>query len=183
MMSQTMDQMMKQASEKMKQTNEKRAQAAVEFLITYGWAIFLILIAITALASMGLFNLSNLVPDSCTAQAGLECVDMRPPQREEMAIMLMLRNGLGQNIELLSGSALSGQGCDLSRLEASLDGSGYADLSSSTLTVPNTQAVWLRLTCDSYAGSTVKAGLSLRYRNLVSGVDHTAVVSIRARVD
>ena len=45
----------------------KKAQAALEFLMTYGWAILVVLAAIGALAYFGVLSPSNFLPSKCTA--------------------------------------------------------------------------------------------------------------------
>ena len=55
--------------------NNKRGQAALEFLMTYGWAILIVLIAIGALAYFGVLNPARLLPKSCTIVPGLSCDD------------------------------------------------------------------------------------------------------------
>ena len=52
----------------------KRAQAALEFLMTYGWAILVVLAAIGALAYFGVLNPSNFLPSKCVASPGIGCV-------------------------------------------------------------------------------------------------------------
>jgi len=42
-----------------KPKNSKSAQAAMEFLMTYGWALLVVLIVIAALAFFGLLNPDN----------------------------------------------------------------------------------------------------------------------------
>ncbi|HGJ67134.1 TPA: hypothetical protein ENS27_17370 [bacterium] len=44
----------------------RKAQAALEFLMTYGWAIMVVLAAIGALAYFGVLSPSNFLPDQCT---------------------------------------------------------------------------------------------------------------------
>jgi len=49
----------------------KRAQAAMEFLMTYGWAILVVLAAIGALAYFGVLSPGNLLPHKCEFSACL----------------------------------------------------------------------------------------------------------------
>ncbi len=51
--------------------NEKRGQAAMEFLMTYGWAILAAIIAIGVLAYFGVFNPSRLAGSSAIINAPL----------------------------------------------------------------------------------------------------------------
>ena len=50
-----------------------KAQAAMEFLMTYGWAILVVLVVVGALAYFGVLNPSNLVPERCVVPAPLNC--------------------------------------------------------------------------------------------------------------
>ncbi len=50
-----------------------KAQSAMEFLMTYGWAIIVIAVVLAALFELGVFNGSNLGPQACIAQAGFIC--------------------------------------------------------------------------------------------------------------
>lgn len=51
----------------------KQAQAAMEFLMTYGWALLIVLIAIGALAFFGVLNHERFVPKSDSDIRG-ECM-------------------------------------------------------------------------------------------------------------
>lgn len=51
----------------------RKAQAALEFLTTYGWAFLVILIMMSALAYFGVLNPSKLLPDRCNFGAEVGC--------------------------------------------------------------------------------------------------------------
>ena len=53
----------------------KRAQAALEFLTTYGWAILVVTIMIGALAYYGVINPKNLIKERCISTPDFQCVD------------------------------------------------------------------------------------------------------------
>lgn len=55
----------------------KRGQAALEFLMTYGWAILVVLVAIGALAYFGVLRPEKLLPEKCVIAtgSGLFCDD------------------------------------------------------------------------------------------------------------
>ena len=55
----------------------KRGQAALEFLMTYGWAILVVLVAIGALAYFGVLRPEKLLPEKCVIAtgSGLYCDD------------------------------------------------------------------------------------------------------------
>lgn len=52
---------------------KRKAQAAMEFLTTYGWAILIITVVLGGLGYMGVFSPSTYVKSSCQFDAGLAC--------------------------------------------------------------------------------------------------------------
>jgi len=48
----------------------KKGQAAMEFLMTYGWAILVVLVAIGALAYFGVLSPEKLLPEKCVIPTG-----------------------------------------------------------------------------------------------------------------
>lgn len=82
---------------------QRKGQAAMEFLMTYGWAILAAIIAIGVLAYFGVFSPGKYLPEICTINAPLGC--------EEHAIIagsptgsvrLIIRNGAGDSITINS---------------------------------------------------------------------------------
>src|SRR3989344_973929 len=53
-----------------------KAQAAMEFLMTYGWAIIVVLVVIAALAYLGILSPTKLLPGKCQFQIGMLCKDV-----------------------------------------------------------------------------------------------------------
>jgi hypothetical protein len=74
----------------------RRGQAAVEFLITYGWAIMVILGAIATLGYMGIFNLDAFVVEQCEFTTGIYCIDHIA---RSDGVALMIQNGMAVDIE------------------------------------------------------------------------------------
>ncbi len=79
----------------MKSTINKKAQAALEFLTTYGWAILVVMVAISALAYFGVLNPSKSLPGRCLFGNGLSCNDQ---QLNESVVKISLQNGLGTTL-------------------------------------------------------------------------------------
>ena len=52
-----------------------KAQAALEFLTTYGWAFLVILIMIGALAYFGILSPAKLLPNRCNFASEFQCLD------------------------------------------------------------------------------------------------------------
>jgi len=95
------------------QMKNRRGQAALEFLMTYGWAILVVLIVIGALAYFGILNPSILLPEKCTLQMGLYCNDHRI-DGQAGTITFNFQNGMGKDIIIrsinVSGEVIPG-GC------------------------------------------------------------------------
>ena len=81
-----------------------KAQAAMEFLMTYGWAILVVLIVIGALAYFGVLSPSTLLPEKCTFPVSLTCTDHSVAQTSMTFIML---NGAGRDMRVWAVSATS----------------------------------------------------------------------------
>lgn len=57
---------------------KRKSQAAMEFLLTYGWAILIVLVVISALVYYGVLDPTMLLPEKCILQLGpLACTDSK----------------------------------------------------------------------------------------------------------
>ena len=81
---------------------QQRGQAAMEFLMTYGWAILVVLIAIGALAYFGVLNPGRFLPRSCILMPGLDCSEFKVDNDFGGQVQLVIRNGLGESIDFSS---------------------------------------------------------------------------------
>ena len=79
---------------------DKRAQAALEYLVTYGWAFLVILAAIAALSYFGLLNPEKYMPDKCEFGQQLSCVDQYMDTSNR--IIFRFKNNFGENVTLVN---------------------------------------------------------------------------------
>ncbi len=77
----------------------KKGQAAMEFLMTYGWAILVVLAAIGALAYFGVLSPSKLLPSKCTLSPGFDFGDCKA---STTGLNFTVHNGLGADTTNLS---------------------------------------------------------------------------------
>ena len=77
----------------------RKAQAAMEFLMTYGWALLAVLVVIGALAYLGVLDVEILLPERCTFPVPLNCEDHVV---NEDNIQVVLLNGAGRGINVRS---------------------------------------------------------------------------------
>lgn len=75
-----------------------RGQAAMEFLMTYGWAILAVLVMIGALAYFGVMRVD--VSERCVLTTGFGCRDYQAYQLagESAGIEFVLENGRGEGV-------------------------------------------------------------------------------------
>jgi uncharacterized protein (UPF0333 family) len=76
---------------------QKRGQAAMEFLMTYGWAILVVLAAIGALAYFGVLSPSNFLPGSCTIGQGFNCMESKVSSSADN-VQIRVRNNIGGSL-------------------------------------------------------------------------------------
>ncbi|MBS3165602.1 hypothetical protein J4444_00625 [Candidatus Woesearchaeota archaeon] len=151
-------------------TINRKGQAAMEFLMTYGWAILVVLVAIGALAYFGVLSPSRFLPSSCTVGPGIGCDDFKVAAT---TLQLILRNGMGDDLTSV-GVAVSG--CtvdpDASGNDAWNDGDVLGGAGGITLTGCSNGAVESRFRQDVTVTYTSGAGVS-----------HSIIGQITAKVE
>jgi hypothetical protein len=88
--------------------NKKNGQAALEFLVTYGWAIISVIQVIGVLSYFGIFNTQRYVNDICYFGDQFTCEDYVAHQ--DGSVGLQLRNNFGVNIDITSAIIKSNYG-------------------------------------------------------------------------
>ncbi len=82
----------------------KKAQGALEFLMTYGWAFLVILIMIGALAYFGVLNPTKFLPERCNFGQEIKCQDfMINRTGDAVTAQISLVNTKGNTIQLILG--------------------------------------------------------------------------------
>ena len=143
----------------------RKSQAAMEFLMTYGWAILVVLVAVGALAYFGVLSPDNFLPNRCTLPSGIGCVDHKAVDSTSI-ISVVLRNGLGYD---MSGITVKADSC------------------TTPDTTPNTLANGAKAQYDvetcTFTGSKYSGELNVTYTLSDTGLAHTARGSIVAKVE
>jgi len=149
----------------------------MEFLMTYGWAILVVLIAIGALAYFGVLNPGRFLPSSCTVTPGISCEDFVVVDADD-TITLTLRNGMGDDINDVqvnitvpdTGAVVCGLTCS--------NGCSAGSMPDGTLTT------WTSTGCNNTgtAASKFKGDVKFFY-NSSGGVTHVKTGSITTQVE
>lgn len=77
----------------------KKGQAAVEFLMTYGWAMLSVLVMIGALTYYGVLSPSAFLPERCEIVVGFTCADFAVTKDK---VQLDLVNVMGEKVKIES---------------------------------------------------------------------------------
>lgn len=154
-----------------------KAQAALEFLMTYGWAILVVLAAIGALAYFGVLNPTNFLPDQCTATSGVGCLGK--PVINNNRIVFTLSNGLGQSITLTNATTTFPQAgstvhfCNKGNVSCGTFSRNWNEGEDITITyIPSSP-----ITTTSFKGT-----FQFNYTNAMSGLPEALVVQIAGKV-
>ena len=156
--------------------NNRKSQAALEFLMTYGWAILVVLVAVGALAYFGVLNPDKFLPSVCTLQSGITCVDRKVEAAAGAGgvglVTVRLTNSLGYDVDTISVKAGN---CGNYPGSAGSTGSfTLANGISQTYTIPCTAAI----TSSKYSQQ-----LNVSYRNIDTTVSHNNIGQLTTRTE
>lgn len=146
----------------------KAGQAAMEFLMSYGWAILVVLVAIAALAYFGVINPHRTTPEFCIFFPGLSCDDHKV---DPTGINLVITNGMGK---------------DLENFKVTILGTGVCGGESSEPTAfKDGERIIITVTCSSSPdeGERFVRELLIEYREAGSNLDHSRFGDISSEVE
>ena len=147
----------------------KKSQAAMEFLMTYGWAILVVLVAIGALAYFGVLSPDRFLPSKCFLPAGIACEDFKLDSAAGVSgqIKVVLRNGMGFDA---TGVGVYAAGCT----------------PTTGNTLNNGQNPTFTLNCAAgtlNSGSKYNGQVNVTYTNADTGLGHKVQGTITGRVE
>jgi uncharacterized protein (UPF0333 family) len=167
----------------------KKGQAAMEFLMTYGWAIVVVLAAIGALAYFGVLSPQKLLPERTTFQAPLPNVDNAVVDATTNSVEIAFRNNKGVSITLPNigntDSTLTA-GSGVTCANAVLTGTYNSAALTNTTQIPNGANFLLSWNCDDLAtvpavGDKFKADISFAYTNVETGQSLSQTGSVEGK--
>lgn len=75
----------------------RKSQSALEFIMTYGWAILVVIVAVSTLAYFGVLSPDAFLPQACRLPAGISCLDYKV---ESYRAIVVLQNTRGETITI-----------------------------------------------------------------------------------
>ncbi len=129
----------------------KKGQAAMEFLMTYGWAILVVLVAIGALAYFGVLSPEKYLTEKCTIStgSGLFCDDFSIDSSS--TVRLNVKNILSDGVTNVTVTLTNTGG-----------GTGSCTNAAGVDVAADTEGV-VTLACDPVLSTKVKGDLVVAY--------------------
>ncbi len=161
----------------------KKGQAAMEFLMTYGWAILVVLAAIGALAYFGVLNPGQLLPDKCTFPASFDCIDKPVVNFDTGVVQLAVRNDVGYPIDTV-GATLTGDGdCETITLTSVTDPTNTSLSYTGTTDLQPGGRATITFACGGGSGISgdFESDIELSYINTETSLTHTVKGALRAK--
>jgi len=159
--------------------NSKRSQAAMEFLMTYGWAIMAAVIAIGVLAYFGVFSPGKYVTGNAIVTTPFyanawNVKDMGVAGTDTVTIELKNNGREEYSVQSITLSDTPSAVCDVT----GMNGTGAWDIPMGA-----SQAVTLNCTGgDLSAGDNFKGDITIAYRKSGSSIDLTSTGTISEKV-
>lgn len=168
----------------------KKGQAAMEFLMTYGWAILVVLAAIGALAYFGVLSPDNLLPERTSFQAPIPNID-NAYITTDGAVEIAFSSNVGYAINIKTASAsmtgievagvpadcTTGTTVEVNGVAADTDvvNNGKANVKWTCLAAGNAAVAWNK-------GDRVKGTLTFTYTNSYTGQTRSHTGTINGKV-
>ncbi len=158
----------------------KKAQAAMEFLMTYGWAILVVLVAIGALAYFGVLSPDQFLPERCQGTSGLDCLDKASISSDANTVSFAMKNNVGFRINITHAPSADEDCATISSATASVEGATPVAIGSGGVnaTLANGEQAVITITCSGIDSGRFKSKVDVPYVNLDTGLAHEATYSI-----
>src|SRR3989344_2618867 len=166
----------------------RKGQAAMEFLMTYGWAILVVLIAIGALAYFGVLNMPGLLPNKCIFESGFACGEFKmtaegggPPAYD---VVVFFKNSAGKAITITGGDIVltdTSAACTPVWENGALQGVANINMADGA------QGEWRwqcqTITATTPAGAKFSGMFSFAYTNAGETLGHTGRGTLSGKVE
>ncbi len=156
----------------------KKGQAAMEFLMTYGWAILVVIAAIGALAYFGILSPEKVLPERCTGTPGLDCLEKASIDATADTIEIALKNNLGKKINVTSVSVTSSECSSVSSTSITVEG---GSATTPPVEVDNNKRFNIKVTCNDFSEGRLSADFSVQYTSLDTGLQQKAAISVKGK--
>jgi hypothetical protein len=148
--------------------NTKKAQAAMEFLMTYGWVILVVIAAVIALSYTGVMKPNKYLPERCIFPIPLTCLDSSTSGNYTNPVFtLLVQDSAGFEARDVSVT-LRGKTVGVQATCTEVTGLHFAE----------SEIKPINFTCSGTAKGTFKGEIIINYTNANTGMSHETVGEI-----
>ena len=148
-----------------------KAQAAIDFLMTYGWAIVLIVLVAAALFSLGIFDTGTFIGNKAVGFTQVQVVGFKLAQ--DGTLTMKFQNQVGEPINVTSINATY-QSTEITNINTGISNLGVGK-SSSTVTVGDFGTLT--------AGNSYTLPIKIGYKDLTNSFDYTETGTLNGVVE
>lgn len=167
--------------------NARKGQAAMEYIMTYGWALVALVAVIGAILATGAFNPSYLISEECTLQPDLGCTAhlLYKDGAGDYTLMFRVSNGLGYDILLGDVLVTTSSGDEYTAYTSDLSGDLLEQGTSAVITMKLDGLEKSRGEIErmKVSVSYVSCAPEVNYECDSSGPEHTVSGRIVARIE
>jgi hypothetical protein len=135
----------------------KNAQSSLEFMMTYGWVILLVLVSISTLLYLGIIDVRETLPQQAIFSPMFEAEAFAFVDGK---IILLIKNNLFEPIVINPTNYKGTNDCEV------------IDFSYTQGLIQPSESFELNFTCSEINIKRIKTYLSFNYTNMKSNVDH-----------
>jgi len=161
---------------------KKRGQAAIEFLLTYWWAVLIIIVMIGVMVYFGVTELAIMGPEVCEAEAPLTCIEKPSLALDSKTIGLVMRNNLGFDIEIYNLTRINAQeggSCrTINDVYINYLGSIY-DLKLENVTIKKEHNFIILIDCSKLQKGKTYSEFRLSYLSKDTGLKHHSSILVK----
>jgi hypothetical protein len=159
----------------------RKGQAALEFLMTYGWAILVVIAGISALSYFGILDMGSVLPARCSFPAGIDCVGTAVIDADTNTVLFEIQNVYGLPINITTASITSNE-CG-SPILTSCSGDGCSDFSQNS-GFENYEHGLIKIVCSNgMDAGRVNLAVKINYKDITNNVSLATKGSIRGNAN
>ena len=155
-----------------------RLQSAMEYLITYGWAILILGVVIAGLYALGVFNITSLSPNICSFPADIGCTSAYLSAGGQLKINIEQITSTPINITAIG---CNDKGTTSNMIQINPPKGNYIEVGGNE-TFTGIQCYQQSLPYNGIIGSLYSGYVVLNYTDTQSGFEHVAVGKLVEKV-
>ena len=158
----------------------RRSQAAIEYLVTYGWVFVVILAAIAVLTYFDVLSVSNYLPEQCEFGQQMSCVDHYLDTDGTM--LLRFKNLYGANITIVNATVYDLETEDFEQIFVGVVGGTLGSSSPVTIPVNEIARVEFDLGREYLEGRKERVVMQLTFRRQAGVQEHQVAGTVFSEV-